>query len=100
MGHKQSMIIRLRVPVSLIPGLNRLFWSFQIKTLCMWVFSSFIALKNFTIIVEFFRSNELFAYKILRLVAHARLVHNFRNYPDFLNRFRSLNENVYMDYVT
>ena len=59
----------------------------------MWVFFSFIALKNLRI-VEFFRSIEWFVYKILRWVALVRLGHNFQTYPDFLDRSRSINKNV------
>ena len=60
----------------------------------MWVFYSFIALENLRIVEFSGQTSNLFT-KILRWAALTRLVHNFRTYPDFLDRSRSWNENVY-----
>ena len=63
----------------------------------MWVFFSFIAHENLKIVEFSGQMSDLFT-KIQRQVALARLNHKFQTYPeipDFLNRSRALNENVY-----
>ena len=65
------------VRLALYVGIFRFYWTWKFE------------------ICRIFRSIERFVYKILSWVVLARLVHNFQTYPDFLDRSRSVNENVY-----